>query len=164
MPSRSKGSESSPFSDVAEASAPPRHSEIPPPPLNVVIQLIGSRGDIQPFIAYGIHLKRYYGHRVRLATHGVFQNLVEGNGLLFFDIGGNPEQLMSFMVRSPGLLPSYKALRAGEIKHHREALYKMWKMIWKSCFENGQDTLPSVPSSNTLTLQGLMVSHLSQTS
>ncbi|KIW11297.1 hypothetical protein PV08_10597 [Exophiala spinifera] len=142
---RNKGPKTSQFFDEAKASSTlSRRSETPPPPLNVLVQLIGSRGDIQPFIALGIHLKRYYGHRVRIATHGVFQNLVERNGLLFFDIGGDPEQLMSFMVRNPGLLPSYKALRAGEIKQHRQTMYKMWKLIWRSCFENGPDGTPFV--------------------
>ena len=37
------------------------------PPLRIVIQIVGSRGDVQPFIAIGLELKKY-GHRVRLAT------------------------------------------------------------------------------------------------
>ena len=41
-----------------------------PLPLNVVIHVVGSRGDVQPFVALGRELKNNYGHRIRLATHG----------------------------------------------------------------------------------------------
>jgi sterol 3beta-glucosyltransferase len=64
------------------------------PPLNVVVQVVGSRGDVQPFIALGTALQRY-GHRVRLATHDVFADFVRKSGLEFYPIGGDPEDLMS---------------------------------------------------------------------
>lgn len=64
----------------------------PPPPLNVVIQVVGSRGDVQPFVALGKVLKDTYGHRVRLATHPTFKNFVIENGLEFFSIGGDPAE------------------------------------------------------------------------
>jgi Glycosyltransferase family 28 N-terminal domain len=65
-----------------------------PPPLRIVIQIIGSRGDIQPFIALGKVLKTY-GHRVRVATHPTFSDFVKENGLEFFSVGGDPAELMS---------------------------------------------------------------------
>ena len=70
--------------------------ENPPPPLNLVIQIVGSRGDVQPFVALGKNLKGKYGHRVRLATHAVFKKFVEENGLEFFNIGGDPANLMEY--------------------------------------------------------------------
>jgi Glycosyltransferase family 28 N-terminal domain len=65
-----------------------------PPPLRIVIQIIGSRGDIQPFIVLGKVLKTY-GHRVRVATHPTFRDFVKVNGLEFFSVGGDPAELMS---------------------------------------------------------------------
>lgn len=65
-----------------------------PPPLNIVIQVIGSRGDIQPFIALGKALKGY-GHHVRIATHPTFREFVRENDLEFFSVGGDPAELMS---------------------------------------------------------------------
>jgi Glycosyltransferase family 28 N-terminal domain len=65
-----------------------------PPPLNIVVQIIGSRGDIQPFIALGKALKKY-GHNVRIATHPTFREFVKENDLDFFSIGGDPAELMS---------------------------------------------------------------------
>lgn len=67
------------------------------PPLNIVLQVVGSRGDVQPFIALGTGLQRY-GHRVRLATHNVFADFVRKSGLEFYPIGGDPEDLMSVSV------------------------------------------------------------------
>lgn len=63
-------------------------------PLNIVLQCVGSKGDVQPFIALGTELQKY-GHRVRLATHSVFQDFVQSAGLDFYAIGGDPAELMA---------------------------------------------------------------------
>ena len=62
--------------------------------MNIVLQVVGSRGDVQPFIALGNELQKS-GHRVRLATHNVFKDFVMSAGLEFFPIGGNPAELMA---------------------------------------------------------------------
>lgn len=62
---------------------------------------MGSRGDVQPFVALGKVLKDTYGHRVRLATHPNFKDFVQENGLEFFSIGSDPSRLMAFMVKIP---------------------------------------------------------------
>lgn len=100
--------------------------------LNIVIQVVGSRGDVQPFIALGCALQRY-GHRIRLATHEKFRAFVEDSGLEFYAIGGNPEDLMAYMVKNPGLMPSMKTLRAGEIARKREMVAEMLEGCWNSC-------------------------------
>lgn len=89
-----------------------------PSVLNIVIHVVGSRGDVQPFVALGSFLKTTYKHRVRVATHPIFQSLVEDNGLEFFSIGGDPQELMAFMARSRGLLPSLDAWRGGDVARH----------------------------------------------
>lgn len=104
-----------------------------PPPLNVVIQVVGSRGDVQPFVALGIELKNSYGHRVRLATHGTFKKFVEENGLEFFDIGGDPAELMAFMVKNPNLIPSMKSLREGDVGKKRKGIAEIMHGCWCSC-------------------------------
>lgn len=69
------------------------------PSLNIVIMIVGSRGDVQPYIALGKRLIAD-GHRVRLASHETFRSFVNEHGLEFFDIGGDPADLMSYMVQS----------------------------------------------------------------
>jgi UDP:flavonoid glycosyltransferase YjiC (YdhE family) len=98
------------------------------------MQVVGSRGDVQPFIALGNELQNH-GHRVRLATHDTFQEFVQKSGLEFFPIGGNPEELMAYMVKNPGLIPSMKTLRGGEIQRKREMVAQMLTGCWRSCIE-----------------------------
>jgi hypothetical protein len=78
---------------------------------------IDGPGDIQPYIALALKLIELHSHRVRIATHGEFKSFVlrankqlagktgkrgiklEGR-LQFFDAGGDPRELMSYMVKS----------------------------------------------------------------
>ena len=108
-----------------------------PPCLNVVIHVVGSRGDVQPFVALAKVLKSEYGHRVRLATHPVFRQFVEEHGLEFFNIGGDPSELMAFMVKNPGLMPGFDTLRSGDVGKRRKEIYNMVKLCWRSCIEAG---------------------------
>ncbi|KAF2814137.1 UDP-Glycosyltransferase/glycogen phosphorylase [Mytilinidion resinicola] len=104
-----------------------------PPPLNIVVHVVGSRGDVQPFVALGRELKNSYGHRVRIATHGTFKKFVEENGLEFFEIGGDPAELMAFMVKNPGLIPGMKSLKAGDVGKRRKGMAEILEGCWKSC-------------------------------
>ncbi|KAJ5781219.1 hypothetical protein N7457_006379 [Penicillium paradoxum] len=107
--------------------------------MNIVIQVIGSRGDIQPFVALGKELKAH-GHRVRLATHLAFREFVLDGGLEFFCIGGDPEELMAFMVQNPSLLPAFSTIRSGAIQKRRREMKEIIYGCWKSCIETGDGT------------------------
>lgn len=108
-----------------------------PPPLNIVIQVVGSRGDVQPFVALGKVLKDQHGHRVRLATHPTFRDFVQESGLEFFSIAGDPAELMAFMVKNPGLMPGFDTLRSGDIGKRRHDIGNMVRRCWRSCIETG---------------------------
>ncbi len=54
--------------------------------MRVVIPTIGSRGDVQPFIALAQGMRRA-GHGVTLASHPVMEALVESHGVEFRPIG-----------------------------------------------------------------------------
>jgi UDP:flavonoid glycosyltransferase YjiC (YdhE family) len=124
----------------------------PPPSLNIVIQVVGSRGDVQPFVALGKVLKETYGHRVRLATHPNFKKFVqEENGLEFFSIGGDPSQLMAFMVKNPGLMPGFRSMRSGDVGQRRKDVSEYIQGCWRSCYQTGNgmiDNELSEPSSS----------------
>lgn len=111
--------------------------QTPPPKLNVVIHVVGSRGDVQPFVALGKVLKSTYGHRVRLATHPTFKTFVEENGLEFFSIGGDPAELMAFMVKNPGLMPGFDSLKSGDVGKRRRGMEEIVLGCWRSCIEAG---------------------------
>ncbi|RMZ75605.1 hypothetical protein DV737_g5216, partial [Chaetothyriales sp. CBS 132003] len=113
---------------------------LPPPPMNIVIQIVGSRGDVQPFIALGQVLKNKFNHRVRIATHLTFRSFVIENGLEFFSIGGDPAELMAFMVKNPGLMPGMDSLKSGDVGKRRKSIYEMITGCWRSCIEPGDGT------------------------
>lgn len=102
--------------------------------LNIVIQIVGSRGDVQPFIALGRGLQKH-GHRVRLATHNVFEEFVRDSGLEFYPIGGDPKELISYMVKNPGLIPSMHSMAQGDIQQKRAMIAEILAGCWKSCIE-----------------------------
>lgn len=108
------------------------------PRLNVAIHIVGSRGDVQPFIAIGkVLTKPPYRHRVRICTHPVFKDFVEENGLEFFSIGGDPNSLMAYMVKNPGLLPGRESLKAGDVGKRRAEFAIILEGCWRSCIEAG---------------------------
>ena len=42
------------------------------------------------------------------------------HGLEFFDVGGDPQELMSYMVKNPGLMPGMESLTNGDIGKKRK--------------------------------------------
>jgi hypothetical protein len=107
------------------------------PRMNIAVHIVGSRGDVQPFIAIGKVLKEKYGHRVRVCTHPVFKNFVEENGLEFFSIGGDPATLMAYMVKNPGLMPGIESLKAGDVGKRRADIAEILEGTWRGCIEPG---------------------------
>ncbi|KAI6359918.1 hypothetical protein MCOR25_006907 [Pyricularia grisea] len=131
--SRPAGSRASSVTTVAMAN-------VPCPKLNIVIMVIGSRGDAQPFLKIGQVLKQQYGHRVRIATHPAFKDFVEkDSGLEFFSVGGDPSELMAFMVKNPGMIPKLETVKAGDIGRRRAAMAEMFEGFWRACIHATDD-------------------------
>ncbi|ELU40833.1 UDPGT domain-containing protein [Rhizoctonia solani AG-1 IA] len=103
------------------------------PRMNVNIMIVGSRGDVQPYLALGKRLQRY-GHQVRLSTHETFRKMVKDAGLRFYNIGGDPHELMSYMVRNPGLIPGIESLKNGDIDITNRNQMQMLEGCFASCF------------------------------
>ena len=112
------------------------------PKMNIVIMVIGSRGDIQPFLKIGKLLKEDHGHRVRIATHPAFREFVEKDiGLEFFSVGGDPAELMAFMVKNPGLIPSLATIKTGEIGRRRDSMFEMFQGFWQACMTPSHESV-----------------------
>lgn len=77
----------------------PREVLRPMPPLHFVCLTIGSRGDVQPYIALGIGLQKE-GHRVTIVTHEEYKEWIEGFGIVHRQAGGDPGALMKLSVEN----------------------------------------------------------------
>src|SRR5215216_756066 len=60
--------------------------------MKITILTYGSRGDVQPFLALSLELRKR-GHSVRLAAPFRFKSFVEEHGIDFVPIAGDPEDL-----------------------------------------------------------------------
>lgn len=61
--------------------------------MKITILTIGSRGDVQPFIALGKGFNEA-GYEVKIATHEEFRSFITSNGLNFHPVAGNPKEIL----------------------------------------------------------------------
>lgn len=67
--------------------------------LRITCLTIGTRGDVQPYIALCKGLIKE-GHRPRIASHAEFQPWVESHGIEFAPVDGDPAELMRICVEN----------------------------------------------------------------
>ncbi|EGW34416.1 uncharacterized protein SPAPADRAFT_149258 [Spathaspora passalidarum NRRL Y-27907] len=106
----------------------------------ITLLTIGSRGDVQPYIALGKGLIKE-GHKVRIATHGEFGPWIKKHGLEFKEIAGDPGELMSFMVNHSSMSVSF--LKDAQAKFGAW-ITKLLTTSWEAC--QGSDILIESPS------------------
>jgi Glycosyltransferase family 28 N-terminal domain len=63
-----------------------------PPRMHILMLTIGSRGDVQPFISLCMGFKKH-GHTCTIATHYEYKDWIEGFGIGFRELKGNPAEL-----------------------------------------------------------------------
>ena len=118
-------------------------STVSTPKLRFAIVLVGSRGDVQPYVALGKSLIER-GHSVRIATHECFRKFVTKHGIEFFALPGDPKELMEIIVQyglfSPRLVTSGVATK--QRKWVRALLSAAWDAV---TLEIGQDGKPIRP-------------------
>jgi sterol 3beta-glucosyltransferase len=69
----------------------------PPRKMHITCLTIGTRGDVQPYIALCKELMKD-GHTCRIATHAEYRDWVESFGIEFSVVQGNPAELMQLCV------------------------------------------------------------------
>jgi sterol 3beta-glucosyltransferase len=127
-----------------EGAAVPAPAEgAPLPRLSIVIMIVGSRGDVQPFIPIGRRLAAQ--HRVRIATHPEFRPLIEGAGLEFYPLGGDPHQLMEYMVKTGGrIVPTRLDVIVEDVPKKRAMIAEILASTWRACTQADPDR-PTAP-------------------
>jgi sterol 3beta-glucosyltransferase len=115
--------------------------DIPTPPSMLVTCLtIGSRGDVQPYIALCKGLMAQ-GHRARIATHGEFRGWVESHGIEFAEVAGDPAELMRVCVEN-GMFTIPFFIEANS--KFRSWLDGLLLTAWEAC--QGSDLVIESPS------------------
>ncbi|KAK0724903.1 glycosyltransferase family 1 protein [Lasiosphaeris hirsuta] len=112
----------------------------PSQPMKVTCLTIGSRGDVQPYIALCKRLIEE-GHHPRIATHAEFKDWVESHGIEFRSIGGDPSELMRICIQNGTF--TWAFLREANSKF-RGWLDELLASAWEAC--QGSDLLVESPS------------------
>jgi sterol 3beta-glucosyltransferase len=128
--------------DLAAAPGPDEAEGVPR--LSIVVMIVGSRGDVQPFIPIGRRLAER--HRVRIATHREFRSLVEDAGLEFYPLAGDPRELMEYMVKTGGrIIPTRLDQIVEDVPKQRVMIAEILASTWRACTEADPDR-PSAPA------------------
>lgn len=106
---------------AAIASRYPAVVNLPPSirratPRHFVLMTIGSRGDVQPYIALGKRLSSD-GHRVTIASHEEYRKWVTSHGLEYRAIGGDATALMQLSVEHKMFSPGFFVETLGKFRH-----------------------------------------------
>ncbi|KAJ5805438.1 uncharacterized protein N7503_003040 [Penicillium pulvis] len=112
----------------------------PPEPLRITCLTIGSRGDVQPYIALCKGLIAE-GHKPKIATHAEFEPWIRKHGIDFAPVDGDPAELMRICVEN-GMF-TYSFLREASSKF-RGWIDDLLSSAWSSC--QGSDLLIESPS------------------
>ncbi|KAA1469801.1 UDP-Glycosyltransferase/glycogen phosphorylase [Dentipellis sp. KUC8613] len=110
------------------------------PPMHFVCLTIGSRGDVQPYIALGLGLMKE-GHRVTIVTHEEYKEWVVGFGIGHRTAGGDPGALMKLSVENKMFSPQFFKESLG---HFRTWLDELLVDAWECCKD--ADVLLESPS------------------
>ncbi|KAL9003772.1 MAG: hypothetical protein Q9188_003377 [Gyalolechia gomerana] len=108
--------------------------------LRITCLTIGSRGDVQPYIALCKGLLAE-GHRPRIATHREFEFWVRQHGIDFAPVEGDPAELMRICVEN-GMF-TYSFLREASVKF-RGWIDELLSSAWTACQDS--DILIESPS------------------
>ncbi|KAF8721986.1 Glycosyltransferase family 1 protein, partial [Rhizoctonia solani] len=105
------------------------------PSMNINIMVVGSRGEVQPYVALGQQLQEY-GHIVRISTHEMFRPLVKHAGLRFFSIGGDPSNLAEYMFLNAGPVSRSDNIKKGDIEKNQSMISEIMERCLLSCYED----------------------------
>lgn len=108
----------------------------------IAMLTIGSRGDVQPYIALGKGLLKE-GHQVTIITHSEFREFVTKHGIGFEPIAGDPAELMSLMVEHESM--NVGLFRDASVRF-RDWITALLDTSWAACKKLGLDMLIESPS------------------
>lgn len=102
-------------------------------PMRVHCLTIGSRGDVQPYVALCKRLQKD-NHTCTIVSHEEYRQWVEGNGIAFRAVGGDPGELMKLSVENNKMLFSPQFYREAMSKF-RHWLDELLRGIFENCWD-----------------------------
>lgn len=108
--------------------------------LRITCLTIGSRGDVQPYIALANGLIAE-GHKVKIATHAEFEPWIRGHGIEFSVVDGDPAELMQICVEHGMFTVSFMKEAASKFRGWIDDLLRS---AWEACQDS--DLLIESPS------------------
>ena len=112
----------------------------PKEPMRITCLTIGSRGDVQPYIALCKGLIAD-GHHPKIATHAEFGPWIQKHGIDFAPVGGNPAELMALCVEYGMFTPKFITETNSKF---RGWLDDLLVSAWEAC--QGSEVLIESPS------------------
>jgi sterol 3beta-glucosyltransferase len=102
--------------------------------MNISILTVGSRGDVQPYVALGLGL-RAAGHTVTLASHACWESFVTGHGLDFMPVAGDPRGMLEGETGQMWLASDRNPVRfmRGMMDATRPILRQAAQDYWAAC-------------------------------
>src|SRR6266496_1985929 len=117
--------------------------------MHICILSVGTRGDVQPYIALGKGLQAA-GHQVQLATLGVFEPVVRGYGLGFILLKESPLSFIDRVIASGGNFVQ-------RMRETRRIITSMMEHLLEDAWRAVQDT-DLIITSNLLIYPGYSLS------
>ncbi|KAI9702164.1 MAG: Sterol 3-beta-glucosyltransferase [Bogoriella megaspora] len=108
--------------------------------LRITCLTIGSRGDVQPYIALCKGLLKD-GHKPKIATHAEFEPWVRGHGIDFAPVEGDPAELMRICVENGMFTFAFFKEATSKFRGWLDALFRS---SWTAC--QNSDLLIESPS------------------
>lgn len=108
--------------------------------LRITCLTIGSRGDVQPYIALCKGLLAE-GHKPKIATHAEFKDWIEGHGIEFAPIEGDPGELMRLCIENGTFTVAFLREASSTMRNWLDGLLAS---SWLAC--KGSDVLIESPS------------------
>ena len=118
---------------------------LPLPKLNICIMVVGTHGDINPFLGLADRLVAL-GHRVRVATHKQHRRLVLTRNHDFFPLAGDARKLSQWMVQTGGtVLGEAKPTNLRAIPEKTQMTQDIIMSTWPACTEPSPDDIDQRP-------------------
>ncbi|KAH7182217.1 hypothetical protein DER46DRAFT_670649 [Fusarium sp. MPI-SDFR-AT-0072] len=77
--------------------------------------------------------------------------------IYIISICGDPEALMAYMVKNPGLIPSWESFKGGEVGKRRREIAEIINGAWRSCIKAGNRMGEGVTAANIQCAEDLFI-------